>query len=110
MAASHQLHLYLLTTMDTEIGAALAPVGVLGFDAATGRVCVGWVNEDPVWQRRCASLLERSAWQPAAMTEMDIAEWADRANGISWDIREIAVPPGSQDLDDLVEAATRQLA
>jgi hypothetical protein len=110
VVSTHQQHFYLLTKMDVAIGAALAPVAVLGFDAGTGQVELHWLEHDRGWEARLASFMSRCADQPAAMTEMDIEEWAERANGISWDITEVACPVPCTELSAGVELVAAELA
>ena len=91
-----------LTVLDTEIGAAVTPVGVLGIEGHT--IVASWVPgaDTADWAARVASLAD--AADKAAMVE----DWDERSNGIAWAMQPLASDcPG--DLRTAVEDALDML-
>ena len=86
---------------DPATGCATAVAGVMGAEGGTS--FVSWVAHQEAadgWRERVAATTV-----PAAEA---LEAWAELADGVSWDLEEIA-PPDSPDLRGSVEAALDEL-
>lgn len=91
---------FVLLGHDPDTGAATVPVGVLGV-GAEGERAVSWMpyeERDGGWRARVAT-----ATAPDALEH-----WAELADGVGWDILEVAGPSSSHLRDD-VEAVLDEL-
>ena len=84
MSSQPERRIFALTVQHPALGAAIVPVGVLGFSG--GSSVVSWMPgaDTAQWAARVAVL------EAADDKDATIAEWAERANGIAWDLQEVS--------------------
>ena len=93
---------FVLMARDPSAGCATVPVAVAGIDEDGGS-CVSWLryrDEAEAWRARVAA-----AASPLAES---LEAWLELADGVSWDVVELA-PPASPDLRGAVEAAVDEI-